>query len=288
VLALVVMAVLVAAAVGIPTAILVRGSGTSTAGTPSASSTPTPSQRAAAAKASSEYQAMIKAADASAGFHYVVTASGGGASQTTTGNAGQNDGTQVITETTGFGNESFDLWLTSDQTVYFEGNVPALEDQLGVTPSAAAGLAGDWISVKIGDGPYTQLQVAITVASQLQEDALVATSTQTVTGSDGSTLTRISGTVPVGEYAPEGGTAHYDVSPSSGLPVDYVMSTKVGSVTESFTTAFSSWGTAPTVTAPASATAWSSLPTTEPTGGYGSGQAPSASPSPTPASGGSA
>ena len=288
IVALVAGAVLLAAAIGIPTAILVSRSGTTSAGAPSATSTPTPSQRAAAAQATALYQAMVKASDRSVGFHYVVTSSGSGGTQTTTGDAGQDDGTQVITETTPYGDEMFDLMLASDQTVYFEGNVPALEDQLGVSATAASGLSGDWISVQVGDGPYAQLQVAITVDSQLQQDPLVPTSTATVTGSGGATLTRILGTVPVSDNTPDGGTAHFDVSPSTDLPTDYVMSVTGGGSSATFTTTFTSWGTAPSVTVPSSSTAWTTLPTAEPQGGYGDGEgpAPSASPAPTPTPGG--
>ncbi len=291
VVALVAGALLIAAAVSIPTAILVSRTGTSSPTSPSPTATPNPSQRAAAAQASALYQAMSRAAEKSAGFHYVVTSTGGGVTESTTGDAGQNVGSQVIEETTPYGHEDFDLLLTADQTVYFEGNTPALEDQLGVSASAAPALDGKWISVRVGDGPYRQLQVAITVDSQLQFDPLVPTSTQDVTGSGGVHLTRISGTVPAGQVAPDGGTAHFDVTPATDLPAAYVLSTSVGSIKETSTTTFSAWGKAPSITAPSSSVGWSTLPTSVPQGGYGEGEGPSpspaATPTPTPGGGGS-
>ena len=124
------------------------------------------------------------------------TSSGGGATLTVTGVSGQDDGSQVFNQTTSFGDEKFTLLLLPDQTVYFQGNAAAAEDQLGVSASAASGVAGQWVSVQIGDGPYKNLEVGITVGSQLSEAALDATSTETVTGSGGTQLTRILGTVP--------------------------------------------------------------------------------------------
>jgi hypothetical protein len=279
-------AVLIAAAVGIPVAILVsRGAPTPTAtttpaATPTATPTPNPSQRAAAAQASALYAQAMTAAEQSAGFSYSATSSGSGLTLTVTGVSGQDDGSQVFNQTTTYGNEQFSLLLAPNQAVYFQGNAPALEDQLGVSAAAAPGLSGEWVSVQIGDGPYKVLEIGITVGSQLSESPLDATSTESVTGSGGTQLTRILGTVP----ATTGGTGHLDISPTTHLPVSYVDSEGAGTETETFT----AWGTAPSVTVPTAAVAWSTLTTSVPPHGYGSGVAPSAAPTSTPTPGGSA
>jgi hypothetical protein len=222
----------------------------------------------------------MTAAEQSAGFSYSATSSGGGATLTVTGVSGQDDGSQVFNETTEYGDEQFSLVLAPDQTVYFQGNAPAIEDQLGVSASAAAGLSGQWVSVQIGDGPYKNLEVGITVGSQLSESPLDATSTESVTGSGGGLLTRILGTVPATSTLPSG-TGHLDISPSSHLPASYAVSYSDGYGTQTET--FTAWGTAPSVTAPSTAVAWSTLTTSEPPHGYGSGVMPSAAPTPTPA-----
>jgi hypothetical protein len=274
-------AVVIAAAVGIPIAILVsRGGVSSTVTPPSASATPNPSQRAAAAQASALYAQAMTAAERSAGFTYSATSSGSGSVLTVTGVAGQDDGSQVFDQTTAYGKEQFTLLLAPDQTVYFQGNVAAAEDQLGVSASAAPG-PGEWVSVQIGDGPYKDLEVGITVGSQLSESPLDATSTESVTGAGGTQLTRISGTVPETSTAPAG-TAHLDILPTTHLPVAYVVSYSDSAGTETET--FSAWGTAPSVQTPPTAVAWSTLTTSEPPLGYGSGQtpAPGATPAPTP------
>ena len=219
------------------------------------------------------YQQALAAANASAGYHYVSVSSGGGASQTITGDAGQQGGNQDLS----FGNEQFTLDLVGG-TVYFEGNTPALEDQLGVPASSAPGLNGTWISVSSGDGPYTQLEEGITVGSSMQEIVLDPASVSQVTTSAGS-VTRINGTLPADQG---GGTVHLDISPTTHLPIAYASSATADGTTETDTTTFTAWGTAPTVSTPASPTAWSSLGASAPDGGYGSGNLPSASPSPTP------
>ena len=61
-----------------------------------AHATPTPSQSAAAASAIALYNKAIQAAEKSAGYHYVATTSFDGVAESATGDAGQNDGTQVF------------------------------------------------------------------------------------------------------------------------------------------------------------------------------------------------
>ncbi|MGD1052885.1 MAG: hypothetical protein ABR950_03565 [Candidatus Dormibacteria bacterium] len=280
-------AVVIAAVVGIPTALLVSRSGatTSPVATPVATPTPNASQRAAAAQASALYTQALAAAEQSAGFSYSATSSSGGTTlMTVTGAAGQDDGTQVFNQTTAYGDEQFSLVLASNQTVYFQGNAAAVEDQLGVSAGAAPAVSGEWVSVQIGDGPYKNLEIGITVGSQLSETILDATSTQQVTGSGGVQLTRISGSVPASSTS-TAGTGHLDISPSTHLPASYVVSyTGAGTETETFT----EWGTSPSVTAPATAVAWSTLTASAPPDGYGSGETPTPGPTPTPAGGGSA
>jgi hypothetical protein len=163
--------------------------------------------------------------------------------------------------------------------VYFEGNAPAIEDQLGVSSANAAPLVSHWVSVSSNDGPYSVLQPGITVADQAQEIPLVPVSTQSTTVG-GAAAIRIIGTIPAANGTPAE-TAHLDVLPSTKVPVAYASSfTESGTaVTESV--AFTQWGTAPTVSAPSGAVAWSTLTTAPPPGGYGSGGS-SSTPTPTP------
>lgn len=265
-------AIVGAAAVGIPVGLLTRsGSSAPVAGS---GSTPSP---AAASEAAAAYRQAISAMRASAGFHYVAVTTG--TNQRITGDAGQAGGRQLITVTSSYGDEQFTLILVAG-TVYFQGNAPAVEDQLGVAASGAASLSGRWVSVVSGDGPYTVLAPGITVADQAQETALVPTSSSSLT-SGGRTLTRLSGTVPPQQGAPPG-TGHLDIAPDSHLPASYVSLISAGGATLTSTVTFSGWGTAPVVTAPSGAVAWSTLGASEPPGGYGSGGGSAGAPTSTP------
>jgi hypothetical protein len=279
---MVVGALVLAAAVGVPTALLVRGTGPAPVG--STSPRPTPSPAPGAAQARALYQKLLTATERSPGFHYVAVSSGPGVAETITGDAGQRDGTQVIRESSSCGSEAFTLRLTPDQSLYFQGNGPALADQLGVTGSTAASLAGRWVLVTLGEGPYTQLAEGITVTSQLQSETFVPSAVQTVREPGGGSATRISGTVPPTSNAPIPARASFEVPSGAQFPSVYAQIATADGQTFSTRVTFSDWGTAPAVVAPASPVAWSSLGASPPAGGdYGQGcGSPSGSPSPTP------
>jgi hypothetical protein len=165
-----------------------------------------------------------------------------------------------------YGTEQFKLVLVGG-TVYFQGNGPALQDQLGVPAASASNLQEKWISVQSGDGPYSVVAPGITVSDQMAETVLVPKSTAAAGGG----RTRIVGTVATqtGSTA----TAHLDVDSGSRLPMAYATLDNSGGSTTTSTVTFSNWGKAPTATAPAGAVAWSTLGASEPPGGYGNGGA---------------
>jgi hypothetical protein len=274
---------IVAAGIGVGGVLLVRhiqGNQT-TAGSP----TSPPGTGGVAGDARALYQRAISATRASNGFHYVAVSTGG-AAQTIVGDAGQTGGRQAITFDSNFGTEQFTLLLVGT-TVYFQGNVSALEDQLGVTAATAAGVQGKWVSVVNGDGgthgPYSVLQPGITTGSQATEMPLTPASTTSVTDA-GVMATRITGVVPAANGFPPG-TGSLDVAPNTGVPIAYTSMISGGGVVLSFTTTFSAWGTAPSVSAPPGSVAWTTLTTAAPPGGYGDGGVPASGPTPTPTPG---
>lgn len=242
----------------------------------------------ATSQATSLLKKVTTAVDNSAGVDYVTTTLGRGTTKPTTGDAGQSDGTQTDTEPTAFGTEQFDVLLASNQILYFKGNAPALEDQLGVPASTAPGLAGQWISLTPGESPYSLLESGLTVPGALMISDIIATSSRTVTGSDGTTLTEIDGSlgITIDSANSTVATCKLDISPSTNLPTSLVVMDAVGA--GSTVTNFTNWGTSPSVNVPATAVAWLSLDTLPPPGGYGSQMTPSASatatatPTPTP------
>jgi hypothetical protein len=268
---------LIAAAIGVGGVLLVRHfQGTTTPGAPNPTAAPGTSSGAAEAKAL--YQQAVTATAASTGFHYVAVSTGGDA-QTIVGDAGLSSGHQAITFVSNYGTEQFTLLLVGS-TVYFQGNTPALQDQLGVSAAAAPNLQPKWISVLSEDGPYSVLQPGITSASQSTQMPLVATSSVKETVGGVSAI-RISGTVPPANDIPAG-TGSLVIAQNTDLPISYTSSVSDGGVTLDFNTTFSAWGTAPTVSAPTGAVAWSSLTTTVPPNGYGGGGVPAGTPSSTP------
>jgi len=147
-----------------------------------------------------------------------------------------------------------------------------------VAAANASKLAGTWVSVVSGNGPYTVLQPGITVADQAQEMPLVPTGVAPVTTTS-APATRI-----LGSFRDQAGnlhSAHLDLVTASAIPLSYVASFAGGGTTGTTTTTYSQWGTAPSVSAPSGAVAWSTLLTSTPPGGYGNGGAASATPKPT-------
>jgi hypothetical protein len=257
--------VVVTTAVGIPAVLLTRGSQISAPGRPSS----TPAATLSGVRAAAVYQQALAATRATTGFHYVAVTAGGGADQRIVGDAAPNGGTQVITFDSTYGAEQFTLVLAGG-TVYFQGNPPALEDQLGVPPATSPGLQGKWISVSTGDGPYDVLAPGITIADQVQQLALIPTSATAVKAPDGIPATRIFGTVPPQNGSPPG-TGRLDVPASPYLPISFVSIVSGGGATITSTTTFSGWGAPAPVAMPAGAVAWSTLGASAPPGGFGGG-----------------
>lgn len=242
------------------------------------SSLPPVSTSPATLSASALYQRALITMRGSNGFAY-VSVSSGPQSEIIAGVAGQLGGRQVITFDSSYGAEHFTLLLVG-ATVYFQGNAPAVEDQLGVAVANASKLAGKWVSVVSGNGPYVVLEQGITVADQAQEMPMVPSRLTPVT-TTGAPATRIVGSIPT--QAGPSQPAHLDVITASAIPLSYVAGfTTVNGTAGTTTTTYSQWGTAPSVSAPSGAVAWSSLETSVPRGGYGNGGAPSAISTPTP------
>jgi hypothetical protein len=260
--------VLIGAAAGVGVAFATRSEPSPSAG---GSVAPDPST----SRASALYQRALSTTQGAAGFKY-VSVSTGAVTETFVGVAGQLGGRQDITLNSSYGTEQFTLLLVGT-TVYFEGNTPALQDELGVAATGAAKLAGKWVSVGSADGPYATLQPGITTADQAQAMQLVPTSTTRLTTNDGTAATRILGTT-----SRPPGTAHLDIATRSGIPLSYVARSTANGTTTTTTTTYSEWGTSPSVSAPSGAVAWSSLVTSQPPGGYGNGGASTPSPAATP------
>ncbi len=231
---------------------------------------------AGASTARALYAQALAAMRHSTGFHYVARSTGGGAAQTIVGDAGSSAGRQIITVDGNAGKEQFTLVLVAG-TVYFQGNVAALADQLGVPAATAPGLSGRWVSVSDQDGPYSVVAPGITTGDQAAETSLVPASMSSV-NAGGASVTRILGTVPPQQGSP-GGNGHLDIAPGSHRPLSYMSTIPLTGQPATSTVTFSHWA-AVAETAPSGAVAWATLGASPPPGGYGSGVG-SLTPSPT-------
>lgn len=218
-----------------------------------------------AAAARSAFRQALAAGRHSAGFRYVVFSQGGGNSQTTVGQAGTDDGTQHI----GLNGDTFQLVLAPGGVVYFNGDAGSVSSQLGLSESEAAAVAGTWIAVHKGDQPYASLEAGITVSSALTQVTLTPRTVDSVRTATGSTVSRITGTLP-GSGSGQS-TVQLDVDPHSHLPLSYDARTSSDGQTGVVTMTFTHWGTAVTVSVPPGATTYASLPGANTGGGNGGG-----------------
>jgi hypothetical protein len=269
-----IVAVLIAGAgIGVLLGLLTRGATT----TPGNNTSPDANAGTSTVQARALYQKAMAAMRGSAGFHYIADSTGPTGKQTIVGDATPSGGRQDITFDASLGHEQFTLVLVS-AVVYFEGNGPALEDQLGVPAASASSLQGKWISVSNQDAPYSVVAPGITVADQVTQTPLLATSTTSISTAG---ATRILGTVPSQQGAPAG-TGHLDIAAGSHLPIAYVSTLSASGVTATSKATFSGWGTAVATVAPTGAVAWSTLGASAPPGGFGSGGGSLTPPSSTP------
>jgi hypothetical protein len=272
--------VLIGAVGGVAVAFLTRSPTAVSPGGGSPTPIPTTPADPAAGAASALYQNTLATMSAATGFHYTLTATGPD-SETFIGDAEQAGGHQSITFNASYGAEHFNLVLVGG-TVYFQGNVPALEDQLGVAAAKAPALVNKWVSVVAGNGPYSVLQPGITTADQRTEVPMVPAASGPATTASGTAVTRITGTIPAQDGVPAA-TVLFDVLPGSNIPVDYQSTLSANGVVQTTSVTFTQWGTAVAVTAPSGAVAWSTLGVVSPPpGGYGSGGPTSSAPTPTP------
>jgi hypothetical protein len=250
--------VVVAAALGVAVGFTARPA------SPTAPRLPT-TPTSATLRAAELYQRALNTIASAVGFHYVAIFP---ETETIEGDAGRAVGRQLVTFKSTYGLEAFTLLLESNGTLYFQGNAPAVEDQLGVLASKASNVENRWVSLSRTDGPYSELEAGMTVADQGIFVPLIPTSTASVRVG-GRTATQISGVAsPAGD--PES-TALLDIDTSSYAPLVYDSTTATTGGSATTTVTFSAWGQAASVTPPEVALAWSTLGASTPPDGYGGG-----------------
>jgi hypothetical protein len=249
--------VVVAAALGV-------GVGVASRPKPPASPLVATSTNAATVHAAALYQTALTTIATSAGFHYIAIYP---ETETIVGDAGRSVGEQVVTFKSSYGVEAFTLVLDETGTLYFQGNGPAVEDQLGVSASKTPAVENRWVSLVPGNGPYPELASGMTVAEQGVFLPMTPISVDSVKV-DGRTATRIIGTATVDD---PGSAALLDIDTSSHAPLAYSSTAATTAGPETSTVTFSAWGRQVSVTVPSAAIAWSTLGASTPPSGYGGG-----------------
>lgn len=213
----------------------------------------------AAAKAL--FDKSLSAAAHAGTFHYVNLSVTDGQPDQIIGDASPNGGRQAITQRGPSGTDIIHLRLVNG-VIYFQGNGPAVVDQLGVPASKASSVVNRWVEITRGQGPYETFAVGITTESNLAQlpTTFVPHSTQTVAGSSPPS-TRIVGAIASRPVDTPNGTANLVIDSSSSLPkrlsAQAVDVTTGAHLSLSFT--YSHWRQPVNVTAPAGAIAFSSL-----------------------------
>jgi hypothetical protein len=218
----------------------------------------------ATVRAAALYQTALNTIAASIGFHYIAIYP---ETETIVGDAGRSVGEQVVTFKSSYGVEAFTLVLDDTGTLYFQGNAPAVKDQLGVSTSKTPEVENRWVSLVSGNGPYPELASGMTVAEQGVFLPMTPISVASVKVGKRA-ATQIVGTATVDD---PGSAALLDIDTRTHAPLAYSSTAVTTSGPATSTVTFSAWGTQVSVTVPSAVIAWSTLGALTPPSGYGSG-----------------
>ncbi len=159
-------------------------------------------------------------------YHYVDLTSAAGAPYDIKGDAAPNGGQQVIKERcspvgsgTGDRTSIYDLRLVHG-VVYFQGNVVAVVDVLGVAASRATSLARKWVKVVKGESPYESFEVGITTSSNASElrTTFIPISSRTISGSTPPSTEVVGALFKTPKTKQTSGTAALVLTTSTGRP----------------------------------------------------------------------
>lgn len=202
-------------------------------------------------------QEALTAARTENAFHYRAVWDADGVSQIVVGDARPSSGSESVS----VGGDSFTVIFT-DQLEYFQGDVTALRDQLGLPAPTAVASAGKWISLQQSDGPFPSVGEGITTSAALAQVVMAPFATWPAHRIHGVLLSRITGRIPHGKVVT--GSAQLDLLARSKLPEAYFAHGSEGGQPWSSTIAFSRWGDSTALVAPTGARPFSSIQDTGP------------------------
>ncbi len=219
----------------------------------------------------------LHSASGAGSFHYVSVSNSAGTKQSTLGDAGVDNGTQVITT----GRQRFTV-LVVGTSCYFKGNAVAMEDELDMSVSISTAHSEQWISLAPSDEPYTAVYAAVTASSALADN--VAFKAQHNLGDEtvrGRAVIGVSGAMKslpsLGENNVKGTATLYVTQSTPHFPVAYDERGSISGQKFNSTMTFSQWREHVVANTPSGSVTYTSL------GGAtgGSGTTDPSSPGPT-------
>lgn len=202
--------------------------------------------------------ATLAAAKGQKTVHYKLVATSGSSTQTITGDASQTGGVQTVSNNS---NASITVEVIGT-AAYLQGNAGGLQSTIGMSAANATKYAGQWISVASSDSLYQPITQAVTIpgiVNQLLPHGNLAA--QSATSLDGHDVVPIKGGLPGGATAGVTGTATlYVLTGAPTLPLAFTGLANENGHTVNDQGVFSHWDEVLSLTPPAGAVAFSSIP----------------------------
>ncbi len=197
------------------------------------------------------------AAQASGGVHYELEATQGSARQTITGDAGSAEGDQQ--RVTGAQDVLVEL---VNGTAYLKANAAGLEASFALSAAHAATYAGKWISLVPSDAPFAPISESVTLAAVVGE--IIPTGSLTELSPSmlgGRHVLGVRGGLPGQvQNGVSGSAVLYVDTAHPNLPVGFTGTASNGKQHITEDGLFNQWGEHVTLTAPAGAVPYSSIP----------------------------
>jgi hypothetical protein len=201
----------------------------------------------------------VAAAKTSGSFHYKLVATAPGSTQSIVGDASGTEGRQVLSA----GTAKIEAEAIGT-TVYIQGNVGGLENQLSFPAAEATKYSDQWISIASTDAPYASVVKAVTLTSALTQ--IEPTGHLTLTSDTtrfGHPVVGIRGPLPgSGTKGVTGSVVLYVSTAKPSVPIAFEGKASDAGKSETDTGTFTRWGKPLNLVAPSGSIAYKSLSAT--------------------------
>ncbi len=198
----------------------------------------------------------VAAAKAAGSFHYKLVATAPGSTQSIVGDSSSTEGRQILSA----GSSKIEAEAIGT-TVYVQGNVGGLENQLSFPAAEATKYSGQWISMVAADSPYASVVKAVTLAGALTQIEPTGHLTLTAaTTRSGHPVIGLRGPLPgAATKGVTGSVVLYVSTAKPSVPISFEGKATDAGKTETDTGSFTRWGMPLNLVAPSGAVAYSAL-----------------------------